>query len=205
MIRRPPRSTRTDTLFPYTTLFRSVIEFGNDSDEANGIAADIQAKQGDASRNVVVIARTKAILQATQAELAKCGIPAQIAQRRDSFASVPYQWLHTSLQVANRRSDEREFKNFVESGNAMWGFDLDTAQLVARAKSTNGDLLRAWANATIDLFLTPLGAKVVPLVRSELAERCDFQQYLGAATTAFSSAMPSRSEEHTSELPSTMR
>src|SRR3546814_8867657 len=25
MIRRPPRSTRTDTLFPYTTLFRSPI------------------------------------------------------------------------------------------------------------------------------------------------------------------------------------
>src|SRR3546814_14516123 len=26
MIRRPPRSTRTDTLFPYTTLFRSVFQ-----------------------------------------------------------------------------------------------------------------------------------------------------------------------------------
>src|SRR3546814_19560465 len=26
MIRRPPRSTRTDTLFPYTTLFRSVLD-----------------------------------------------------------------------------------------------------------------------------------------------------------------------------------
>src|SRR3546814_6459234 len=26
MIRRPPSSTRTDTLFPYTTLFRSIIE-----------------------------------------------------------------------------------------------------------------------------------------------------------------------------------
>src|SRR3546814_4066941 len=26
MIRRPPRSTRTDTLFPYTTLFRSVAQ-----------------------------------------------------------------------------------------------------------------------------------------------------------------------------------
>src|SRR3546814_7003161 len=26
MIRRPPRSTRTDTLFPYTTLFRSAQE-----------------------------------------------------------------------------------------------------------------------------------------------------------------------------------
>src|SRR3546814_3148012 len=28
MIRRPPRSTRTDTLFPYTTLFRSLRCFG---------------------------------------------------------------------------------------------------------------------------------------------------------------------------------
>src|SRR3546814_2644282 len=27
MIRRPPRSTRTDTLFPYTTLFRSALGY----------------------------------------------------------------------------------------------------------------------------------------------------------------------------------
>src|SRR3546814_13403927 len=38
MIRRPPRSTRTDTLFPYTTLFRSdeqfvaVVDDGADAD-----------------------------------------------------------------------------------------------------------------------------------------------------------------------------
>src|SRR3546814_13416616 len=30
MIRRPPRSTRTDTLFPFTTLFRSIEQFGGD-------------------------------------------------------------------------------------------------------------------------------------------------------------------------------
>src|SRR3546814_16404744 len=34
MIRRPPRSTRTDTLFPYTTLFRSAERI------AAGLAAD---------------------------------------------------------------------------------------------------------------------------------------------------------------------
>src|SRR3546814_21202570 len=33
MIRRPPRSTRTDTLFPYTTLFRSYLPRINSSDE----------------------------------------------------------------------------------------------------------------------------------------------------------------------------
>src|SRR3546814_1325558 len=37
MIRRPPRSTRTDTLFPYTTLFRS--RFGNSDDDARTPAA----------------------------------------------------------------------------------------------------------------------------------------------------------------------
>src|SRR3546814_20337166 len=38
MIRRPPRSTRTDTLFPYTTLFRSLsgateVRFGTGDEE----------------------------------------------------------------------------------------------------------------------------------------------------------------------------
>src|SRR3546814_3761449 len=40
MIRRPPRSTRTDTLFPYTTLFRSVPIFGNIGEV--GVADDDQ-------------------------------------------------------------------------------------------------------------------------------------------------------------------
>src|SRR3546814_2060739 len=33
MIRRPPRATRTDTLFPYTTLFRSTHATRHDPDE----------------------------------------------------------------------------------------------------------------------------------------------------------------------------
>src|SRR3546814_2138077 len=40
MIRRPPRSTRTDTLFPYTTLFRSM-------DDADTIALKIRKAKTD--------------------------------------------------------------------------------------------------------------------------------------------------------------
>src|SRR3546814_11085074 len=36
MLRRPPRSTRTDTLFPYTTLFRSA---GNTNDSSSKVDA----------------------------------------------------------------------------------------------------------------------------------------------------------------------
>src|SRR3546814_19623947 len=38
MIRRPPRSTRTDTLFPYTTLFRSASETSEAAIEAASLS-----------------------------------------------------------------------------------------------------------------------------------------------------------------------
>src|SRR3546814_1858339 len=45
MIRRPPRSTRTDTLFPYTTLFRSVavLRGQRENGRAIGLRADMDA------------------------------------------------------------------------------------------------------------------------------------------------------------------
>src|SRR3546814_3501818 len=44
MIRRPPRSTRTDTLFPNTTLFRSLLQHprqpGDEPGDARRVAAE---------------------------------------------------------------------------------------------------------------------------------------------------------------------
>src|SRR3546814_3378499 len=51
MIRRPPRSTRTDTLFPYTTLFRS----GVDADCTLGLQLRIAA--GDCLQSGGVVDR----------------------------------------------------------------------------------------------------------------------------------------------------
>src|SRR3546814_12843582 len=39
MTRRPPRSTRTDTLFPYTTLFRSLEAYGGGLEDKPEIVA----------------------------------------------------------------------------------------------------------------------------------------------------------------------
>src|SRR3546814_4981127 len=41
MIRRPPRSTRTDTLFPYTTLFRSGIDVESRLEPFDDLAAAV--------------------------------------------------------------------------------------------------------------------------------------------------------------------
>src|SRR3546814_10269190 len=45
MIRRPPRSTRTDTLFPYTTLFRSLLVERAGGAQVDDVATDAFARQ----------------------------------------------------------------------------------------------------------------------------------------------------------------
>src|SRR3546814_2184781 len=67
MIRRPPRSTRTDTLFPYTTLFRSEIA---QHDAKHGVArgqrADIEilaARQGMRMAHVVSVRRDLVLVE----------------------------------------------------------------------------------------------------------------------------------------------
>src|SRR3546814_1427115 len=45
MIRRPPRSTRTDTLFPYTTLFRSIIAANRDFGKFDFINWDVSLSE----------------------------------------------------------------------------------------------------------------------------------------------------------------
>src|SRR3546814_7928598 len=51
MIRRPPRSTRTDTLFPYTTLFRSDIG----DDEVLLVAGQLGNRRDDAEIGIAVL------------------------------------------------------------------------------------------------------------------------------------------------------
>src|SRR3546814_5657719 len=56
MIRRPPRSTRTDTLFPYTTLFRSLTVPQGDArslaalEDSHGLAFHELAQRIDAAQ-----------------------------------------------------------------------------------------------------------------------------------------------------------
>src|SRR3546814_7268921 len=47
MIRRPTRSTRTDTLFPYTTLFRSLLQPGV-------LACSLQNQSGNRHRHLLL-------------------------------------------------------------------------------------------------------------------------------------------------------
>src|SRR3546814_9314307 len=60
MIRRPPRSTRTDTLFPYTTLFRSLDDATR---EAQVLRRELDDARADAQRDPLTQLPNRRVLE----------------------------------------------------------------------------------------------------------------------------------------------
>src|SRR3546814_9440883 len=67
MIRRPPRSTRTDTLFPYTTLFRSDAAVQRCKTIVSGILMSAGEARGEAPQLTTMRASFNEIIAHTRA------------------------------------------------------------------------------------------------------------------------------------------
>src|SRR3546814_20964451 len=138
MIRRPPRSTRTDTLFPYTTLFRSRGDAQADAspeavqpDGQTGEGVQAQAiEPGDAPKPARNPRRRKApVADAPDAEQAAAGRPRGRGARREEnpeSAKEPEQalaYLDNAAQISQRlRTEERSVgKACVSTCRTGWG------------------------------------------------------------------------------------
>src|SRR3546814_4633434 len=95
MIRRPPRSTRTDTLFPYTTLFRSPRRRPGPGDDRHIV--DVAAIADDTDRELFLVAG------------AAVGLPfldrrAHVGDRRDAeFEQLLLRQIERAVEVARAR------------------------------------------------------------------------------------------------------
>src|SRR3546814_1776328 len=116
MIRRPPRSTRTDTLFPYTTLFRS----RDEADRGEGDAGDRQSPGKLAERQqpgVMPLPFPKPI----EAEERKPEEQSQIAIKREA-RSNDEPVIHVSAHREGQRSEEHtsELQSLIRSSYAVF-------------------------------------------------------------------------------------
>src|SRR3546814_5618162 len=100
MIRRPPRSTRTDTLFPYTTLFRSRADPAGDGQSAPGAPAPADARRcrrRDLARRRRDHRRGRAEDRAAQMSLSVARVPTVSASRY--LQQLAKHWSHKMTVV----------------------------------------------------------------------------------------------------------
>src|SRR3546814_540360 len=99
MIRRPPRSTRTDTLFPYTTLFRSRVAAGPAAARLDGPAARPPAGEGRRRRT---------------SDRRVAAPPSPFPARQPAFLNIQFNYvLYYKLTVYRRRysfTSQRHFE-----------------------------------------------------------------------------------------------
>src|SRR3546814_9320522 len=105
MLRRPPRSTRTDTPFPYTTLFRS--RFSSELMALNSRSADRQVTP----------------------ELKAGATPGTVDVALNVEDKLP---LHGGLEVSNRRSEEHtsELQSLMRISYAVFCLKIKKTQKI---------------------------------------------------------------------------
>src|SRR3546814_20343698 len=108
MIRRPPRSTRADTLFPYTTLFRSVVGL-----DVATVAQGRQRREGvrraqlEVDAPVDELEQLRRELDVADAAGAALDLPVGGAAQRDLLLGPDLHSAHVA-QVAVGRASGRE-------------------------------------------------------------------------------------------------
>src|SRR3546814_379694 len=142
MIRRPPRSTRTDTLFPYTTLFRSF-----DLDELRDELSDFaqpEKKVGRGPREERIIAGFEEIQRFT----GEHGRAPQHGEDRDIFERLYAVRLDRLRALEECRSllaplDRQELLTGAEIAAPVSSEDMDTDALMAELAGAAGEIGRA--------------------------------------------------------------
>src|SRR3546814_5687154 len=107
MIRRPPRSTRTDTLFPYPTLFRSV------GDDRTGQAQpDVVLRQDDlgepSERGRLAVAQPQHL---RQREALERRVRGPLAQRSEEHTSELQSLMRISYAVFCLKKTNKTYHN----------------------------------------------------------------------------------------------
>src|SRR3546814_20638225 len=112
MIRRPPRSTRTDTLFPYTTLFRSELEAEIEAANEAWEDADEDGQVEQANRVEMLEAEYRAIEK-----------PAPVISEEQTAGALAYVVIGHDGQPrlhAQRSVERRVGQECVSTGSTRW-------------------------------------------------------------------------------------
>lgn len=172
-----------------------VFKFSSQDEEARGVAQDIATLHAKKLSEIVVLGRTKRLLEGVVAQLNKMHIKAVISQRRDEFVSAQFVWLHCVLRQSNSRRDTRNFTVLCAAFSFLSGLQIDSESIIASARSKHGDYLREWAEVVKNSADSDKLKAVAAEVTSRLVQSSDYKGFVKFAIPWLQSTVTSTTSE----------
>jgi DNA helicase-2/ATP-dependent DNA helicase PcrA len=159
------------------SVVRLLQNFPDLETEALNIAKDIEKHHSSDLGSVVVLARTRKLLDVVERALQNRGLPAVISQRKDEFESTPFMWLHSILRLANDRQNYRNLEAVCGTFAQLTGVEIDPDDVVIQAQVTNLDYLQHWIKLVSQKTLSNSLAGIIRQISRSLGEGRDFQSF----------------------------
>lgn len=176
------RSTDKDKLLALkagsATQAVRVFRFPEFEQEVSWVAADIASKSEAERGRCVVLARTRKTLEHAVEHLAKQGVPAYLAMRKDEFVSAPMRWLHAALRLANSPQDREQIQRLSKAFFNLEGLQIDAAAVAANAQAFEGSSLRAFVDLALKRdSLSDATRRYLANSLPSLMDRLDFRTF----------------------------
>ncbi len=148
-------------------------------DEMSWVAKDIANLNDGERSSCAVLARTRKLLSVAVRELERCGIRGYLPARKVEFDSIPMQWLHSVLRLANAPGSREHLRKVCRTFFEIEEVELSAEEIVSHASAEDGNFLRSWAIAALRQRLrSPTEVLIRSWVLDGLVDRMDFRGYI---------------------------
>lgn len=145
--------------------------------EAVGVAKDIKNLHSNHLGSVVVLGRSRKLLDGVELALRGEGLLAVISQRKDEFESTPFMWLHSILRLANDRQNRTHLEAVCGTFAQLTEVEVDPDDVITQARASNRDYLQYWIKIVRQKTSGTLVKEVIDQTSRFLGEGRDFHMF----------------------------
>jgi DNA helicase-2/ATP-dependent DNA helicase PcrA len=146
--------------------------------EADGIAKDINNRfHYDHLGSVVILGRSRKLLEGAVLALRNEGLPAVISQRKDEFESTPFVWLHAILRLANDKQNRSHLEVVCGAFAQLADVKVDFEDVVEQAQWSNLGYLQHWIKLVRQRTSSASVMEVIDQTSRYLGEGRDFKTF----------------------------
>ena len=165
---------------------RLLLNFSDFNTETAAIARDIKKLHSGHLGSVVILGRSRKLLEGAELALRNEGLPAVISQRKDEFESTPFVWLHSILRLANDKQNRSHLEAVCGTFAQLAEVEVDFEDVVEQAQGSNLGYLQHWVKLVRQKSPNASVKEVIDQASRYLGEGRDFRTFSKFALDWFS-------------------